>query len=70
MIPTKVRVVKPLRICHFQLEVGQEFDIDEWNETDFGTFFRPLGVEHMRSGTGWLFTTKTFKVINWETCSI
>ena len=63
MTPTKVRVVKPLSICHWQLEVGDEFDIVDWQETKFGTFFRPLGVEHMRSGTGWLFTTKTFKVI-------
>jgi len=63
MIPTKIKVIKPLRICGFLLEVGDEFDITEWNETDFGTFFRPLGVEHMTSGMGWLFTTKTFKII-------
>jgi hypothetical protein len=63
MIPTRVRVVKPLRICHWQLEVGDEFDVDEWEETNFGTFFRPLGVECMTTGMGWLFTEKTFKVI-------
>ena len=63
MIPTKIKVIKPLRICNFLLEVGDEFDITEWNETNFGTFFRPLGVEHMTAGMGWLFTTKTFKII-------
>jgi hypothetical protein len=63
MIPTKIEVIKPLRICGFLLEVGDEFEITDWNETVFGTFFRPLGVEHMGVGMGWLFTTKTFKVI-------
>ena len=63
MTPTKLKVIKPLRICSFLLNVGDEFDITEWNETNFGTFFRPLGVKHMTAGMGWLFTTKTFKVI-------
>jgi len=66
MIPSRVKVVKPLRICGWLLEVGQEFDITEWNKTAFGTFFRPLGVKHMTAGMGWLFTTKTFNVIKWE----
>ena len=63
MIPSRVKVVKPLRICGWLLEVGQEFDITEWNKTAFGTFFRPLGVKHMTAGMGWLFPTKTFNVI-------
>jgi hypothetical protein len=62
-MPSRIKVIKPLRICGFLLEVGDEFDITEWNETDFGTFFRPLGVKHMTTGMGWLFTTKTFKII-------
>ena len=66
MTPTRLKVIKPLTICHWQLEVGDEFDVTEWNETDFGTFFRPLGVELMKAGMGWLFTTKTFNVIKWE----
>jgi hypothetical protein len=63
MIPTRLKVIKPLTICCWQLEVGDEFDVTEWNETDFGTFFRPLGVKGMKSGTGWLFTEKTFEII-------
>lgn len=66
MTPTRLAVIKPLAICHFQLEVGDEFDVTEWNETDFGTFFRPMDVPHMPSGTGWLFTEKTFEVIEWN----
>ena len=66
MIPVRVKVVKPLRICGWLLEVGDEFNITEWNETNFGTFFRPLNVRHMTAGMGWLFTTKTFNVIKWE----
>ena len=64
--PTRVLVIKPLTICQFQLEVGDEFDVTEWNETDFGTFFRPMDVPHMPRGTGWLFTEKTFEVIEWD----
>jgi len=63
MIPTRVKVIKPLRICSFLLKVGDEFEVSEWNETTFGIFFRPLGVEHMKAGMGWLFTKKTFEVI-------
>jgi hypothetical protein len=63
MTPTRVKVIKPLTICHWQLEVGDEFDVTEWNKTDFGIFFRPLGVEHMKAGMGWLFTEKTFEII-------
>ena len=63
MIPTKLKVIKPLTICHWKLEVGDEFDVVEWNKTNFGTFFRPLGVEQMKSGMSWLFTEKTFAVI-------
>ena len=66
MTPTRLVVIKPLTICQFQLEVGDEFDVTEWNETDFGTFFRPMDVPHMPSGTGWLFTEKTFEVIEWD----
>jgi len=65
-VPSRVKVIKPLRICGFLLEVGDEFEVDEWNETDFGTFFRPIDVEHMCEGMGWLFTTKTFEVIEYQ----
>lgn len=64
--PARVKVIHPLRINHFVLEVGDEFDIADWQETDFGTFFRPLEVDHMVEGTGWLFTEKTFEVIEWD----
>jgi hypothetical protein len=63
MTPTRVKVIKPLTICHWQLEVGDEFDVVEWENSDFGIFFRPLGVEHMTTGMSWLFTEKTFEVI-------
>ena len=64
--PTRVKVLKPLRICHFVLEVGDEFDITNWQETAFGTFFQPVNVDGIDSGMGWLFTTKTFEVVEWE----
>jgi len=64
--PTRVKVIKPLRINHFVLEVGDEFDVVDWQETDFGTFFRPLDVDGMKSGMSWLFTDKTFEGVEWE----
>ena len=62
-MPARVKVIKPLRIACWQLEVGDEFDVTDWNVTDFGTFFRPLGVKGMREGMSWLFTKKTFEII-------
>ena len=59
----KLRVIKPLRINPYILEIGDEFDVTDWNETSFGIFFRPLNVEGMRKGMGWLFTEKTFEII-------
>jgi hypothetical protein len=64
--PTRVKVLKPLRICHFVLEVGDEFDITNWQETAFGTFFQPVNVDGMDSGMSWLFTEKTFEAVEWE----
>jgi hypothetical protein len=61
-MPARVKVIKPLRIACWQLEVGDEFDVVDWKVTKFGTFFRPLGVG-MREGTSWLFTEKTFEII-------
>lgn len=60
----KLRVIKPLRINHFILNIGDEFDIEDWKETPQGTFFHPLNVEGMPKGTGWMFTEKTFEIIN------
>lgn len=63
---TRVKVLKPLRICHFVLNIGDEFDVTNWEETTFGTFFHPVNVDGLDSGMSWLFTEKTFEVVEWE----
>ncbi len=65
-IPTliKVEVIKPLRINEHLLEVGDQFEVAEFKEDPLtnSTFFRPANVKGMEK-CFWLFTTKTFKVI-------
>ena len=61
----KLEVIKPLRINEHLLNVGDQFDVAQVKEdsTTKATFFRPANVKGMPEGTFWLFTTKTFKVI-------
>ena len=51
----KLRVIKPLRINPYILEIGDEFDVTDWKETSFGIFFRPLNVEGDEEGDGLAF---------------
>tara|TARA_A100001037_G_scaffold306291_1_gene350474 strand:+ start:2048 stop:2263 length:216 start_codon:yes stop_codon:yes gene_type:complete len=62
MMEVKVKVINPLKICHWQLEVGDEFGTADWNITKLGTFFRPLGVKGMSEGMSWMFTRKNFEI--------
>ena len=58
----KVRVVKPMRINHHILEVGDEFEVLEVKEDIMGTFFRPKGAG-VPKGCYWVLSDNVFEKV-------